>query len=365
MLTLALTGDVMLGRGIDQVLPFPNDPVLFERHARSALTYVEIAERRNGRIPRPVGFGHVWGDALEGLEAADARIVNLETAVTTSAAHEPKGINYRMHPRNVGCLREAGIECCVLANNHVLDWGRAGLAETLETLEQAGIRTAGAGRDAAQAEAPAVIEHGGTRVLVFACGSADSGIPRGWAAAPGRPGVNLLPDLSRRTVDRLAALLRAERRPGDIAIVSVHWGPNWGYEIPQTFRDAAHALVEGAGFDTVHGHSSHHPQGMEVHRNRLILYGAGDFLNDYEGIEGHEEFRGDLTLLYLPRVGADGALLGLRLLPFQVKRFRLHHASAQDTAWLRARLDRESRRFGTEVTMGNDGALEVIWRREK
>jgi poly-gamma-glutamate synthesis protein (capsule biosynthesis protein) len=365
MLALALTGDVMLGRGIDQVLPHPGDPVLHERFVHSALGYVQLAERRNGRIQRPVSFGYVWGDALDALKAADARIVNLETAVTTSPTPEPKGINYRMHPANIGCLRAADITCCALANNHVLDWGGAGLLETLETLERAGIGTAGAGRDAARAEAPAMIEPGtGGRVLVFACGTTDSGIPRTWAAAPGRPGVHLLADLSVRTVEGLAALLRAARRPGDIAIVSVHWGPNWGYDVPSAVRDAAHALVERAGFDIVHGHSSHHPLGIEVHRDRLILYGAGDFLNDYEGIEGYEAFRGDLVLLYLPRLAASGELLGLRMLPFQLRRFRLHRASAEDAEWLRAMLDRESRRFGAQVTAEGDGAFELAWRRD-
>jgi poly-gamma-glutamate capsule biosynthesis protein CapA/YwtB (metallophosphatase superfamily) len=128
--TFFLSGDVMLGRGIDQVLPHPVPPQLHEPYVRSALGYVELAERVSGKLPRPVDFGYVWGDALEELRsrAPQARIVNLETAVTLAEDAWPgKGIHYRMHPRNVACLAAAGIDCCVLGNNHVLDWGQAGL----------------------------------------------------------------------------------------------------------------------------------------------------------------------------------------------------------------------------------------------
>lgn len=116
--TLFVCGDVMTGRGIDQILPTPSDPQLFEPVAHSALEYVRLAERRNGRIGRPGSFGYVWGDALGELQRRrpDARIVNLETAVTTSQdAWADKGIHYRMHPQNVPCLTAAGIDCCVLA----------------------------------------------------------------------------------------------------------------------------------------------------------------------------------------------------------------------------------------------------------
>ena len=374
MVTLALCGDVMLARGIDQILPHPSDPTLYEDHVHSALTYVALAERANGAIPRPVDFAYVWGDALAELRRADLRVVNLETSVTTSPTPAPKGINYRMHPRNVGCLRAAGIECCVLANNHVLDWGEAGLLETLDTLEWAGIRTAGAGRDLARAAAPAAIPlaQGGTgegasndgarRLLVFGLGSVTSGIPRDWAATPGRPGVHLLDDLSAATAARLADQVRAAKRPGDIALASIHWGPNWGYEIPREFRAFAHALIDRAGFAIIHGHSSHHPLGIEVHRNHLILYGAGDFLNDYEGIGGYEEFRGDLTALYLPRLApATGELLGLRLTPFRIARMRLNHPSEEERRWLCDRLDRESRAFGVRIVMDEEGGLEARW----
>jgi poly-gamma-glutamate synthesis protein (capsule biosynthesis protein) len=111
----------------------------------------------------------------------------------------------------------------------------------------------------------------------------------------------------------------------------------------------------------VHGHSSHHPLGIEVVRDRPVLYGCGDFVNDYEGISGREEYRGDLSLMYLPRFdGASGRMTRLRLVPFRIERFRLHAASAAESEWLRARLDRESVPLGVRVVAA-EGGLEARW----
>ncbi len=384
--TLFLAGDVMTGRGIDQILARPSEPRLHEPWVESALDYVALAERANGPIPRSAPPDYVWGEAVAELDRAapDVRIVNLETSVTTSPDWQPKGINYRMHPANVGCLAAAGLDCCVLANNHVLDWGRAGLAETLATLRGAGLATAGAGETAAEATAPAALampdtsrqaretagprgdsrETAGTpgRVLVFAWGSATSGIPRDWEAGPERPGVALLPDLSAATAGRIAAAVRRARRPGDLAVVSLHWGGNWGYEIPAEQRQFARALIDEGGADVVHGHSSHHPKGIEVHRGRPILYGCGDFLNDYEGIRGHEKYRSELVLAYLPALDpAGGRLLRFEMLPFRIRRFRLERAAPEEAAWLRETLDRECRPLGGGVELGGDGRLALRW----
>ena len=196
--TLFLCGDVMTGRGIDQILPRPSDPLLHEPYVQSALEYVVMAERRNGPIPKPLDFSYVWGDVLGELNRLKptARIVNLETTITISENYAPKGINYRMHPGNTPCLTEASIDCCVLANNHVLDWNRCGLVETICTLRKAGIKIAGVGRNLTEAFEPAVIDiRRSGRLLVFAVASADTGIDSDWAATESRPGLVLLPDL--------------------------------------------------------------------------------------------------------------------------------------------------------------------------
>lgn len=359
-----LCGDVMTGRGIDQILPHPCDPQLHEDYATSALHYVRLAERAAGPIPRNVAPSYVWGAAFDEFNRTrpDVRIINLETSITRSEDYAPKGINYRMSSENAQCLAAAGIDCCVLANNHVLDWGRAGLLDTLATLARLKIKTAGAGRNLAQASAPAMLNVPGKgRVLVFALAVVTSGTPPSWAATQEAPGVNLLTELSAASVARIADQVARLRQPGDVVIVSIHWGPNWGYEIPDEQRRFAHAVIDQAGVSIVHGHSSHHPKAIEVYRNRLILYGCGDFLNDYEGIRGYEEFRDDLGLMYFADISSSSMdLEALEIIPLQIRQFRLIRPTIPDVDWVRQMLDLESRRFGTRVAT-SDARLALSW----
>lgn len=360
---LFLCGDVMTGRGIDQILPHPSDPTIYEPFTSSAIAYVELAERVSGPIPRPVDFAYIWGDALDELQARrpDVRLVNLETSVTTSASPEPKGINYRMHPANVPCLSVAGIDCCVVANNHVLDWGRTGLIETVRTLSAAGIATAGAGATLTEASRPAVVHaKQGGRVLVFAFGSTTSGIPASWAATDARPGINLLPDFSEQTVDRIGARVRALREPGDRIVVSIHWGANWGHEIPQALTYFAHRLIDGGVADVVHGHSSHHVKRIEVYGGRLVLYGCGDFLTDYEGISGHEAYRPDFAVAYFASLDDEsGRLTRLEMVPFRSRRFRLERVASEEVETLRRILDQQCKAVGTRIDVSGDGVLRL------
>jgi poly-gamma-glutamate capsule biosynthesis protein CapA/YwtB (metallophosphatase superfamily) len=363
---LFLCGDVMTGRGIDQILPRPAEPHLFEPYMRSALGYVQIAEEATGPIRKPVEFDYIWGDALAELERMRpaARIINLETAVTTAEDAWPdKGIHYRMHPANAPCLTAAKVDCCTLANNHVLDWGYRGLEETLETLRAAGICAAGAGNDDAEAAAPALIPVSSrSRVLVFAFGLESSGVMREWAARKGRAGVNFLRDLSAKTAEAVAEQVHASKRPGDIVVASLHWGGNWGYEVSRGQRAFAHRLIDTGGVDLLHGHSSHHAKAIEVYRGKAILYGCGDFLNDYEGISGHRSFRAELGLMYWPTLEpGTGKLIAFVMTPTQVRHFRVNRAPEDGTRWLEDMLNREGRQFGTSVERAAGGRFLLRW----
>ena len=365
-LTLFLCGDVMTGRGIDQVLPHPVDPVLYESYVKDARGYVQLAEKVNGPIPRPVDYAYIWGDALAELERfrPDVRLINLETGVTTSEDKwEGKEIHYRMHPANVPCLAAAKIDCCALGNNHVLDWGYRGLAETLATLERAGLAGVGAGQDVIAARRPAAFARPeGSQVIVFSLGLPTSGIPLAWRATAFKPGVNLLTQLSEEAIANIAQVVAAYRQAGSVVVASIHWGSNWGYDIPAIEQELAHRLIDAAGVDVVHGHSSHHVKGIEVYRERLILYGCGDLLTDYEGIAGHETFRGDLSLLYFPEVDpATGHLLSLTMTPTQMRRFQLQRAGSEAGAWLEAVLNREGKRLNTRVECDQEGRLHLLW----
>lgn len=268
---LSLAGDVMTGRGVDQILRQPGDATLRERSGGNARTYVELAEAVNDPIPAPVDDAWPWGDALSVLDEAapDVRLVNVETSVTRSDDFAPgKAVHYRMHPANLGSLTAARPDACVLANNHTLDFGVRGLRETLTTLADAGLHGAGAGHDIVEAHRPAVVTSKGARVFIWSAATETSGTPTSWAATTDRPGVAVLPDESPATAADLGAQVRQQKQPGDLAVVSLHWGSNWGYTVPDAQTRFAPRLVD-AGVDVVHGHSSHHPRPIEVYRGRL------------------------------------------------------------------------------------------------
>ena len=364
-MTICLCGDVMTGRGVDQILPHPGSPRIFEPYAEDAREYVALAESRNGSIAKPVTAAYIWGDALAEFERVrpDLRIVNLETSVTASDDYwRGKGINYRMHPGNVECLTAARIDVCSLANNHVLDYGYTGLADTLEALSRAGLKTAGAGRSLAEARAPALVPlPGAARLAVVACGTESSGIPPDWAARADRAGVDVLSDLSEATAAGIVERVpRAEDRR-DLVVASIHWGTNWGYGVPRGHVRFAHWLVD-AGVDIVFGHSSHHPRPIEVYRHRLILYGCGDFIDDYEGIEGYEQYRDDLVLMYFATLSAGtGELAALTMTPMQIRNVRVNRASSADSRWLRDTLERVSAPYRSHVELTPTGTLTLRW----
>jgi poly-gamma-glutamate capsule biosynthesis protein CapA/YwtB (metallophosphatase superfamily) len=355
IIKLFLAGDVMTGRGIDQILEHPGDPILFEDYIKDAGAYVELAERANGRVPRPAKPEYIWGDALNELEkeAPDVRIINLETSITGSGDYwKWKEVHYRMHPENINCITAARIDVCTLANNHILDWGYQGLEETLATLRNAKIKAAGAGMNLDQAAEPAITEIGEKgRVIVFAFGMPTSGIRLNWGATRNSPGVNLLTDFSEDTVQRIRAGIRDVKKENDIIVFSIHWGANWGYEITREEVEFAHRLIE-AGVDIIHGHSSHHVKGLEVYQDKLILYGCG-----------YENYLGYLGLMYFAAMEpATGRLAKLKMTPTRMRRLKIIKTSAEEAAALTDVLSREGKRFGTGILPNGDNALTLVSR---
>ena len=365
VVTVLLGGDVMLGRGVDQILPHPGDPKLREPYLHDARGYVRLAEHANGPIPRPVDWQWPWGEVLALLDEAapHVRLINLETTITADGEFaEHKAVCYRMHPDNLPALTALRPDVSALANNHVLDFGYQGLTDTVAALERAGIQGIGAGADVLITRRPVVVNaYDAHRVLVGSVAMKSAGVPESWAAHRDRPGVWLIRDPSQRdAADEVAADVLAHKHDGDVAIVSVHWGSNWGYAIAPSEIAFAHRLID-AGIDIVHGHSSHHPRPIEIYRGKPILYGCGDVIDDYEGIGGHESFRADLRLLYLTRTDpASGELVSLWMIPLCVRRMRLERAPQAGAEWLRTTIEHTSRRFGTRVAARPDDLLEVM-----
>lgn len=359
-----LCGDVMLGRGIDQALPHSVAPVLYESYVRDARDYIRLAERENGQVELPLSYRYLWGDALKVWKEnePDLKLINLETSITThDIPWKGKGIHYRMHPKNVEALKLAGIDHVSLANNHVLDWGRPGLRETIASLRTAGIAFSGAGPNKEEAEEPSIFGRETGRVLVYSYGAPSSGVPSDWAAGKELWGVNFLPNLNEEQLEKIKRNVEEWKRPGDLVILSLHWGANWGYEVSSRKRSFAHQLIDKAGVDVIYGHSSHHPMGIEVYKEKLIIYGAGDFINDYEGISGHEEYRSELSLMYFPEFNENGKLLAMKMVPMRIKNLQLNFAKETEVIWLSNLLRKEGKKFGTSVRMEEDYSLWLEW----
>lgn len=327
----------MLGRGIDQIQMYSTPSKIYEDYLRDARSYVRLAESINGEIPHDVPADYVWGEALAlfSKRKPDLKIINLETAVTCSERYYPKGINYRMHPKNVSILEAAGVDICALANNHVLDWGLEGLKETLLTLDSENILYAGAGKTLDEAMAPAIIESKDGRILFFSAAHLYSGVPSDWSATANLGGVFFIRHLNKETVEEINTLINSYKKPGDVVVFSIHWGSNWGYEIPRDHKKFARSLIDRAGVDIVYGHSSHHPRAIEVYEGRPIFYGCGDFINDYEGIGGHREFRGDLVFAYfLDFQFSPFKLRRIDMDCLKIKRFQLTRPSQKEVKWM-------------------------------
>jgi poly-gamma-glutamate capsule biosynthesis protein CapA/YwtB (metallophosphatase superfamily) len=165
--------------------------------------------------------------------------------------------------------------------------------------------------------------------------------------------------MSDQSARKVAESVLALKQAGDIAIVSVHWGSNWGYDVDAGQIRFAHRLID-EGIDVVHGHSSHHPRPIEVYRGKLILYGCGDTVDDYEGIGSYEAFRHELRLLYFASIeSSSGELTELRMMPMRMRRMRLERVPDDDAEWLRATVEQASRRFGTHIDTTDGGVLTV------
>jgi poly-gamma-glutamate capsule biosynthesis protein CapA/YwtB (metallophosphatase superfamily) len=296
--SLLLLGDVMLGRLVNQRL-------------------------------QQVSPAYPWGDTLPLLQQADVRICNLECVLAdagTPWSLTPKVFHFRSDARNIAVLQAAQIDAVSLANNHTLDFGYEALLHMLTLLETAGIRYAGAGRTLDEAARAALWQVRGIRLAFLAATDNEPA----WEAGPEQPGVWYIPiEPHDRRVERLLAAIRALRAQSDLVIVSLHWGSNWGYTPPPEHVAFAHTLID-AGADIIFGHSCHVVRGVEVYKSRLILYGCGDFIDDY-AVDPLE--RNDRSFLFL--VELQGArLTRLRLYPTVIREMQARRAQGEERAAL-------------------------------
>jgi poly-gamma-glutamate capsule biosynthesis protein CapA/YwtB (metallophosphatase superfamily) len=278
---MSVAGDTMLGRLVDLIMPIHNLPISEEEGSYLLLL------KQHHPVLNSVDEMYPFGDVLHILkEETDLSIINLETSITQTHKKLPKTFNYRMHPYNVRILKEAKIDYCSLANNHILDFGILGLVETMATLQSQRITFAGVGKTQLQACSPTFRLKNG---ILFSFLSA-SDHPEAWKTIPHFHylNVNSVPE------ENLKGSIQEAKSKSDFLIFSLHWGPNYQWYPDASIRQLAHKLIDW-GVDLIHGHSSHHVQGIEIYKGKPIFYGCGDFIDDYAV---SSVFRNDLGCLY-------------------------------------------------------------------
>ncbi len=315
---LGLTGDVMIGRGVDKAIT-------------------------------QTGYLYPWGNVLPLLQSAAINIINLETALTNSEQQVPKVFNFKASPDKVKTLTAAHITVANLANNHILDFAEAGLLETLRTLDGTGIQHTGAGMNELQAAQPAIFKtpYGRAGVLGFTDNEYR------WKAGPGRSGINYIDVGKLKDRQRALTSIKHLRKAVDLLLVSIHWGPNMQEEPPDVFINFAHQMVH-EGADVIHGHSAHIFQAVEVFNHKIILYDTGDFIDDYV-ID--PVLRNNLSFYFQLTISNKG-IEGLQLFPVTISHYQVNFSSQPEAEWSIRRLQQLSSRFGTSINADGEVLLQ-------
>jgi poly-gamma-glutamate capsule biosynthesis protein CapA/YwtB (metallophosphatase superfamily) len=321
---IALVGDLMLGRLINKML----------KHSDPA---------------------YPWGNTLPILQSADLRICNLECVLSDignpwSATH--KVFHFRSDEKNIKTLQVAGINIVSLANNHVLDDEYEALQRMLNILNEQGILNAGAGNDLTEASKPAFCQIRSQKIALVAFTDNEPD----WAAQENKPGVLYMPtDISDRRIQNFLKHIENLRKEVDFLIVSAHWGSNWGYYPPGEHVSIGHAMID-AGADLIFGHSAHVFRGIEVYKNRPIIYSAGDFIDDYavDEIEKNDE-----SFIFVLEKERDSSLR-LYLYPTCIDQFQVNLASPHRERAILSQMESLCKDLGSKLKcFSNYAFLEI------
>ena len=212
-----------------------------------------------------------FGPIASVLSEADVAMINLETAVTTRGTPEPKTFHFRAQPAAFEAVRAAGVDLVSLANNHSLDYGREGLADTLAHAAAAGVPVVGAGEHAAAAYAPHIIEVRGVRIGFVALSQVTE-LWESWRAEDDRPGLAYALDAA-----RALAAVRAADAAADVVAVLMHWGEE-GNECPVPAMTGFAEELAAAGADVIAGSHAHLMLGGGWLGESYVQYGLGNFL---------------------------------------------------------------------------------------
>lgn len=243
-----------------------------------------------------------FGPITAVLRSADFAAVNLETAVTNGGTPQPKTFHFRTPATAFTALRDAGVDLVTMANNHVLDYGQAGLADTLTAARAARFPYVGIGINAAAAWAPYVITIKGVKIAIIGV-SQVAELASSWVATDTRPGEANAIDLG-----RTLAAVRSAKRLASIVIVFMHWGTE-GESCPDPAQLSLARELSAAGASIIVGAHAHMLQGSGWLGRTFVAYGMGNFLwweRSYSTSTGVLELtlhpRAPLTSRFVPAV---------------------------------------------------------------
>jgi poly-gamma-glutamate synthesis protein (capsule biosynthesis protein) len=252
---------------------------------------------------RENGYDWAWS-GLDGLfQRDDLTIVNHECPSTEIVAPLSKTFVFRCDPAALDEALHAGVEVANLANNHGYDQGSEGLLDSIRNLRRAGLVAVGAGRDAAQADAPHYIEVKGWRIAIVGVGEVLDPVTQ--VAAADRPGTAVGHEFGRA----LRAIREAEAN-ADLVLVTIHWGVELDTQ-PRDYQVQEARAMIGAGADVIFGHHSHRLQPMDTYEGRPIFYGLGNFVWPRFSVEGAT------TAVARVVVRPDGTITG-QLMPAEI-----------------------------------------------
>ena len=319
-INIGLAGDVMIGRTVDEII---------SRY----------------------GYAYPWGNMLPLIRSTDITIINLETTLTNSNKIVDKTFNFKASPDKIKTLTEANITAVNLANNHILDFSEEGLIETIRMLETANIKYTGAGMNDWEAARPIILTCRNRKIGML--GFTDNE-PR-WRATPSQSGVNFINIFNHADQERALTSIQELKKEVDIAIISIHWGPNMKEKPDNAFVEFAHQMISH-GADIIHGHSAHIFQGIEIFKNKLIIYDTGDFVDDYVV---DRFLRNDLSFFYMVKIDKN-EIYRLQLIPARISNYRMNYALGSDSRWCIERIQELSRDFGTQVSSTGEVTLKKV-----
>ncbi len=296
-------------------------------------------------IIKEKGYSYPWGNSLSLLAQVDLRIINLETTLTTHTKKNPKVFNFSALPDRVKTLQHAHIDVVNLANNHILDFQEEGLVQTIATLDCVGIQHVGAGANIQKASKPVIITKNGIKVGII--GYTDN--EPTWKATESTSGVNYI---RVGDVDSIKNQIAALRKRVDIVIITSHWGPNMRQVPSSDFIEFAHAIID-SGADIIHGHSSHVFQGIEIYKNKIIMYDTGDFIDDYAV---DQQLRNDQSLFFEITVTKNGPISAV-LTPVVIKNMQVNIAEDTEKKEIIDHMQQLSEQFNT--TISDNGTIDV------